>query len=112
MISERMQRWCATRTSAEVIETLGKASIPCGPVLSPQQTLDHPQVAAMEILQPLDFPGLPKPAPVAVPPIFLSETGRVPRTHAPVLGANTDAILGDLGYTKDEIAGLRERGAI
>jgi crotonobetainyl-CoA:carnitine CoA-transferase CaiB-like acyl-CoA transferase len=65
VISERMQRWCATRTSTEVIETLGKASIPCGPVLSPQQTLDHPQVAAMEILQPLDFPGLPKPAPVA-----------------------------------------------
>jgi crotonobetainyl-CoA:carnitine CoA-transferase CaiB-like acyl-CoA transferase len=112
VISERMQRWCATRTSAEVVETLGKASIPCGPVLSPQQALDHPQVAAMEILQPLDFPGLPKPAPVAIPPISLSETGRVPRTHAPVLGAHTDAILGSIGYSASEIAGLRERGAI
>jgi crotonobetainyl-CoA:carnitine CoA-transferase CaiB-like acyl-CoA transferase len=66
----------------------------------------------MEILQPLDFPGLPKPAPVAVPPIFLSETGRVPRTAAPVLGANTEAILGDVGYSEAEIAGLRERGVI
>jgi crotonobetainyl-CoA:carnitine CoA-transferase CaiB-like acyl-CoA transferase len=112
VISERMQRWCATRTSAEVVETLGKASIPCGPVLSPQQTLDHPQVAAMEILQPLDFPGLPKPAPVAIPPIHLSETGRVPRTHAPVLGAHTDAILGELGYAKGEIDRFRARGAI
>ena len=112
VISERMQRWCATRTSAEVVETLGKASIPCGPVLSPQQTLDHPQVAAMEILQPLDFPGLPKPAPVAIPPISLSETGRIPRTHAPVLGAHTDEILSQAGYSKAEIDGLRSRGAI
>ena len=112
VISERMQRWCATRTSAEVVETLGRASIPCGPVLSPQQTLDHPQVAAMEILQPLDFPGLPKPAPVAIPPISLSETGRVPRTHAPVLGAHTDEILSQAGYSKAEIDGLRARGAI
>ena len=112
VISERMQRWCATRTSAEVIETLGNAAIPCGPVLSPQQALDHPQVAAMEILQPLDFPGLPKPAPVAVPPIYLSESGRVPRTHAPVLGAHTDEILSQAGYSKADIDGLRERGAV
>src|SRR4029078_3825184 len=55
VISERMQRGGGPRSSQEVIETLGKASIPSGPVLSPQQTLDHPQVAAMEILQPLDF---------------------------------------------------------
>ncbi|HEX5611125.1 MAG TPA: CoA transferase [Burkholderiales bacterium] len=112
VVSERMARWCATRTTQEVIETLGKAAIPCGPVLSPQQALDHPQVAALGLLQPLDFPGLPKPAPVATPPIFFSRTERVPRKAAPVLGADTAKILGEIGYTEAEVAQLRERRVI
>ena len=32
-ISARMARWCESRSTAEVIETLGAAMIPCGPVL-------------------------------------------------------------------------------
>jgi crotonobetainyl-CoA:carnitine CoA-transferase CaiB-like acyl-CoA transferase len=111
-ISERMARWCATRTTEQVIETLGAAAIPCGPVLSPQQALEHPQVAALGVLQPLDFPGLPKPAPVAIPPILFSRTERVPRKAAPVLGADTDAILREVGYADAEIAELRASGAI
>jgi crotonobetainyl-CoA:carnitine CoA-transferase CaiB-like acyl-CoA transferase len=112
VISERMARWCATRSTEVVIETLGSAGIPCGPVLSPQQALEHPQVAALGLLQPLDFPGLPKPAPVATPPIFFSRTERVPRKAAPVLGADTDAILREVGCDDAEIAQLRRRGAI
>ena len=111
-ISERMARWCESRSTAEVIETLGAAMIPCGPVLSPQQALDHPQTAALGILQPLDYPGLPRPAPVATVPISLTESGTVPRRPAPVLGADTDSILGELGYDAAEIARLRESGAI
>jgi crotonobetainyl-CoA:carnitine CoA-transferase CaiB-like acyl-CoA transferase len=112
VISERMARWCETRSTQEVIETLGKAAIPCGPVLSPQQALDHPQVAALGLLQPLDFPGLPKPAPVGVPPIFFSRTERVPRTAARTLGADTDPILREIGYDDAGIAQLRKAGVI
>ncbi len=74
IISERMGRWCAGRTTAEVLEILGKAKIPAGPVLKPQQTLDDPQVNAMGFFQPTEFPGAPKPAPIAKAPVFLSET--------------------------------------
>src|SRR5207248_698594 len=74
IISERMGRWCAERTSAEVLEILGKAKIPAGPVLKPQQALDDPQVNAMGFFQPTEFPGAPKPAPIAKVPVFLSQT--------------------------------------
>src|SRR6478609_7486171 len=53
IISERMSRWCAERTSAEALEVLGKAMIPAAPVLKPQQTLEDPHVQAMGFLKPV-----------------------------------------------------------
>jgi crotonobetainyl-CoA:carnitine CoA-transferase CaiB-like acyl-CoA transferase len=107
-----MARWCAQRTTAEVLEILGKAKIPAGPVLKPQQTLDDPQVNAMEFLQPTEFPGAPKPAPIAKAPVFLSETPGSIRRRPPMLGEHTDEILAELSYAKDEIAALRQKRVI
>ena len=46
VVSERMARWCAERTTQEAVDTLGQAMIPAGPVLSPQQALEHPHIRA------------------------------------------------------------------
>jgi len=108
VISARMARWCAERSTEEVLGILGSAMIPCGPLLKPQETLDHPQVAALGVLEPLDYPGLPKPAPVGHVPVTLSRTEPVARRPPPVLGADTDAVLGELGYSKAEIETLRK----
>ena len=69
-----MGRWCAERTTAEALEILAKAKIPAGPVLKPQQTLDDPHIQAMGFFQPTEFPGAPKPAPLAKVPVWLSGT--------------------------------------
>jgi crotonobetainyl-CoA:carnitine CoA-transferase CaiB-like acyl-CoA transferase len=112
VISERMSRWCAERTSAETLETLGKAMIPAGPVLKPQQTLDDPHIKAMGFLEPIEYPGAPRPAPVAKAPVWLSQTPGSVRRRAPTLGEHTDRILAELGYDKAAIARLREAGVI
>ena len=111
-ISERMQRWCAERDQAEVLRLLGDAMVPCAPVLSPQQVLDHPQVAALGVLQATDYPGLPTPAPVAAVPLWMSAIAPVERMRPPMLGEHTDAILADLGYDAAQIADLRSRSVI
>ena len=112
IISERMGRWCAERTSDEIVAILGKAMIPCAPVLSPQQALDHPQVQALGLLQPTDYPGLPQPAPVAAVPIWMSETLPVERRRPPLLGEHTDEVLTELGYDADQIAALRAQAVV
>src|SRR5262245_43560831 len=112
IVSERMGRWCAERTSAEALEVLGKAKIPAGPVLKPKETLDHPQIDAMGFFQPLEFPGAPQPAPVAKVPVQLSETPGAIRRRAPLLGEHTEEILVELGYKPADIADLRRKGVI
>jgi crotonobetainyl-CoA:carnitine CoA-transferase CaiB-like acyl-CoA transferase len=112
VVSERMSRWCADHTTAEALEILGRAQIPAGPVLKPQQTLDDPQVQAMGFFQSVEFPGAPRPAPVAKVPVRLSATPGSIRRRAPLLGEHTDEILAGLGYTAEAIAALREKGIV
>lgn len=112
IISERLARWCAERTTREVLDAMEEARLPAGPVLSPQQALDDPHVAARGLLQPVDYPGLPAPAPLMRTPVELSETPGAIRRRAPTLGEHTDEIMESLGYSPDAVAALRARRVV
>ena len=112
VISERMRRWAAAYTNAEALELLAKAKIPAGPVLKPQATLEDPHINAVGFFQPTEFPGAPRPVPIAKVPVWLSETPGSIRRRAPLLGEHTDQILTELGYDKAAIAALRDKGVI
>jgi crotonobetainyl-CoA:carnitine CoA-transferase CaiB-like acyl-CoA transferase len=86
--------------------------IPAGPVLSPQQALDHPHIRAAGFMQDVDYPGLPRPAPVVRAAVRLSETPGEIVTRPPLLGEHTDVVLAELGYDVAAIAALRQGGII
>lgn len=112
LVSERAGAWCAERTTAQALLALEEARVPAGPVLSPQEAHDDPQVQAMGVLNPIEYPGLPRAAPVVGTPVVLSETpGRITR-RPPLLGEHTDAILAEIGYSAEDVAALRERRVI
>ncbi len=112
VVSERMSRWCAERTTQDAVDALARAKIPAAPVLSPQQALDHPHVRAGGFLQDIDYPGLPRPAPVSRAALRLSRTPATIHSRPPLLGEHTDMVLGELGFDSATISALREKGVV
>ena len=112
IISKRISEWTEQRTTATALVELEAAKIPAGPLYSPQQALDDAHIRAAGLLTDTEYPGLPRPVPLAPMPVDLSETPGRFRHRAPTLGEHTDAILAELGYRPAEIAELRTNGVI
>jgi len=112
IISKRMSDWTATRTTAEALAELEAAKIPAGPLYSPQQALEDEHIRMAGLLVDTDYPGLPRPAPLAPTPVDLSASPGRFRCRAPTLGEHTDEILAELGYGASDIVGLRAREVI
>ncbi|MCY3564783.1 MAG: CoA transferase [Gammaproteobacteria bacterium] len=112
LISERLARWCAERTSEEVLAEMEAARLPAGPVLSPQEVLEDPHIAARGIFQATEYPGLNGSAPLMKTPVELSETPGEIRERPPTLGEHTHRIMRELGYGDEDIDALRAKRVI
>ncbi|HBJ89079.1 MAG: CoA transferase [Pseudomonadales bacterium] len=112
IISERLAKWCAVRSSEEVLAAMEEARLPAGPIMSPQEVLEDPHIEAKGLFQAIDYPGLDKPAPIMQTPVELSETPGEIRHRAPTLGEHTDSIMRELGYQQAEIDELRAQRII
>jgi crotonobetainyl-CoA:carnitine CoA-transferase CaiB-like acyl-CoA transferase len=81
-------------------------------VLSLDETLESELVAAREMIATLDQPGTDGVRLLGVP-VKLSRTpGDANRMPGPGLGEHTDEILAAAGFGPDEIAALRDSGAV
>jgi crotonobetainyl-CoA:carnitine CoA-transferase CaiB-like acyl-CoA transferase len=60
----------------------------------------------------IDYPGLPRPAPVVETPFRMSRTPPEYRSAPPTLGAHTQEVLLELGYDDAQIGALKAAGTI
>ncbi|HIO70221.1 MAG TPA: CoA transferase [Nitrospirales bacterium] len=102
-----MSDWCADKTTEDVLLALAELKIPGAPVLTPQQTLDHPHVEALGFLERVDYPTATKGVPISQFPVTMTESPGVIRRRAPELGEHTDEVLLELGYSSSTIAEFR-----
>jgi len=99
------------RPAAWWVERLNEAGIPCGPILTVDQVFDDPQVKHLRMATPVRHPRLGETAMVATP-INMEGLETGVRQFAPLMPADTDDVLGEIGYSMEEIAAMRAEGVI
>ncbi len=110
-MNEELNRIFATRPSAEWIERLNQAGVPCGPILNVKEVFENEQVQHLGLAVTVRHPSRGEIR-VQNLPVTLSRTPGAVRMPAPEHGQHTDEILRELGYSAPEIAQLRADGAV
>jgi crotonobetainyl-CoA:carnitine CoA-transferase CaiB-like acyl-CoA transferase len=100
------------RTTAEWIEALDRAGVPCAPINDLAQVFADPQVIARGLRVEIPHASGAR-APLVRSPMVYSESDLEFRTPPPTLGQHTEQVLRQqLGYAEAEIAELRAQGVI
>jgi len=108
---ERMALALRTRTTADWLERLDAAGVPCAPVLTREELLEHPQIAASGLVVESDHPST-GPMRQARPAERLEGTPSGLRLPPPLLGEHGEQALSEAGLAADEIDALRSAGAL
>lgn len=93
------------------VTALNAKGIPSGDILSLQDALAQPQVQHRGTIQTIEEPGI-GPLRLFNLTARFSETPGSLDTPPPRLSAHTGALLKELGYTDEQIAGFRERKVV
>lgn len=106
-LSVLMQSWCDGRSSEDCLAALRSTRIPGCRVLAPKDVLTERQNVEGGFFNWVDFDELKRTLPL-VSPVKPEE----PPRPAPALGADTDGVLLEIGYSRADIDTLRQSGII
>jgi crotonobetainyl-CoA:carnitine CoA-transferase CaiB-like acyl-CoA transferase len=99
------------RSRAECIDALRLHGVPCGPINTIPEVLADPQIIHREMLRYLPHPTAGK-VPQIVSPLRLKQNPLAFNDAPPLLGANTQAVLKEIGVTPEQYAALLARGVL
>ncbi|MFT7366665.1 MAG: crotonobetainyl-CoA:carnitine CoA-transferase CaiB-like acyl-CoA transferase [Marinobacter psychrophilus] len=98
-----------TDSAEHWLARLAEESVPCAPVLTRTEVLNHPQVQANDLLVEYNHPQAGSIRQTRAPARF-SASPTQPLQGAPALGQDTAALLAACGYSADDIQTLIDSG--
>jgi crotonobetainyl-CoA:carnitine CoA-transferase CaiB-like acyl-CoA transferase len=111
-INAAVEARLVTETTEYWIEKLNAAGVPCGRVMGLAEVFADPQVIDQQMVVAQEHPGHGTVQMLGFP-IKFAEAPCALRHPAPEkIGADTDAVLQQLGYSTSDIAALRHAGVV
>ena len=107
IVSDNMK----SRSTNEWIIALSDADIPAGPMNSPEDLFECPHLKAVDMFPEIEHPTEGRIKHIKVPAAFSKTPGGLYH-HSEKLGASTNAVLNELGFSDIEITELESLGAI
>ncbi len=96
-LNAAIEDYTAQRDSADWVDLLNRAGVPCGPINTIDQVFADPQVQHLAIAQPVEHPTLGR----------INLVGQTPER-----GEHNEVVLRELGYDDAAIAALRAKQVI
>lgn len=103
--------WIAQRTRAEVLEAFTAAGAAIAAIYDARDIVEDPHIRQTQMLVEVEDEDLGRVLMHNVMWRMSASPGRI-RFTGRRLGADTDAVLGELGCTREELSSLRERGIV
>jgi formyl-CoA transferase len=110
-LNAEINKALAARTTAEWIEVLTAAEVPCGPIHAIDQMFDDPQVRHIGAAVSVRSAKLGEIRMVNQA-VKLSRTPASMATAPPEIGEHTDEVLAELGYNEADIKTLRQKKVV
>ncbi len=108
---EELERGLVNHSSDELIERLNERGVPAGPILSIDEVFANEQVRANGSVVTVEHPELGELS-ILGTPYGMSRTPPSVRTPTPDPGQHTDEVLGELGYSAEQLAALHADGVV
>jgi len=104
-LNAEIEFYLRARTSADWVDHLNEAGVPCGPIHSIDQVFADPQVKHLGIVREIASPA--GTLRVLGQPVSLNRTPSSVVAPPPARGEHTDEVLREFGFAAEEIARLR-----